>query len=87
MVRSGDKEETEKAGVTDVRRVTIKKNNENIQTDNYILTFIVTTISKEIKIGYKVEKTKAFIPNPLAYYDCQRFGHHEKGFYGNALCG
>ena len=51
--------------VTDIKRITIKKENQTMQTNTYILTFNSPTTPKEIKIGYINEKIEQYIPNPL----------------------
>ena len=42
----------EKQGVTNLRRISIRKGKEQIQTDTYILTFNQPRTPKEVKIGY-----------------------------------
>ena len=41
-----------KQGVTNIRRITIRKRGEKIETNTYIPTFNQPHISKEVKIGY-----------------------------------
>ena len=62
------KKEMKKQGVTEVKRVTIKK---LIETNIYIMTFDQPKIPK-IKVGYIMERVKQFIPNPLRCYNCQK---------------
>ena len=43
-----------KQGIKEYRRVTIRQNDETIQTHTYILTFEKPSIPKEIRIGYTI---------------------------------
>ena len=72
--------------VTDVKRISIKKDNQTIETNTYILTFNKPQIPKEIKVGYSVIKVNPYIPNPLRCYNCQKFGHHEQKCTRQAVC-
>ena len=55
--------EVKNQGVTDIKRITIKKENQTIQSNTYILIFNSPTIPKEIKIDYIDEKIEQYIPN------------------------
>ena len=79
--------ELKNQGVTDIKRITIKKENQSIQTNMYILTFNSPTTPKEIKIGYINEKIETYIPNPLRCYKCLKFGHHGSVCNGHTICG
>ena len=72
-------------GVTVIKRITIKKENQTIQT--HILTFNSPTTPKEIKIGYINEKIEKYIPNPLRCFKCQKFGYHGSICNGHTICG
>ena len=51
------------------------------------MTFNRPTIpEKKIKVGYAMERVEQFIPNPLRYYKCQRYGHHEDNCRGKEVC-
>ena len=72
MIRNGElslcsiiesKNELKKQNVIDVKRITIKKQSEIIETNTYILTFNSSKPPLEIKIGYTVVKVKTYIPN------------------------
>ena len=73
-------------GVTDVRRISIKRNDESILTNTYIMTFNKPKTPTELKIGYQVVKVDVYIPNPLRCYKCQKFGHHESRCTRQAVC-
>ena len=72
--------------VTDVRRITFKRNDQVISTDTYILTFGKPQIPNELKVGYNLIKVSPYIPNPLRCYNCQMFGHHEQKCTKSAVC-
>ena len=66
-----------KQGVTDHRRISIKRNGERILTNSDILTFNLSTIPKEIKIGFTIETVELYIPAPLWCFKYQKLGHHK----------
>ena len=63
--------------VSDVKQITIHRNQETINTNTYIFTFDTPHVPKELKVGYNLVKVSPYIPNPLRCYNCQKFGHHE----------
>ena len=81
------KKEMKKQGVTEVKRVTIKKGGKLIETNTYIMTFDQPKIPEKIKVGYTMERVEQFIPNPLRCYNCQKYGHHEDNCRGRQVCG
>ena len=64
-------------GVIAVKRFTIKKNYDVIETNTLLLTFNTVTVPKSLKIFYRVIPVDIYVPNPLRCFNCQRFGHHE----------
>ena len=68
-------------GVTSVRRIKVRRNNELLPTNTFILTFDVPILPPSIKAGYLNIPVEPFIPNPLRCFKCQRFGH------GQNTCG
>ena len=52
------KNDLKKQNVIDVKRITIKKQNEIIEANTYILTFNNPKTPLEIKIGYAVVKVE-----------------------------
>lgn len=72
--------------VLDVRRIQIKKNNETINTNTYILTFDSHTPPKEVKAGYIKLNVEPYIPNPLRCHNCQKFGHHKDRCTHSPIC-
>ena len=73
-------------GVSDVKRISIKRNDEIINTNTYIFTFNRSQVPKELKVGYNIIKIDPYIPNPLRCYNCQKFGHHESKCLKSAIC-
>ena len=67
-----------KQGITDAKRISIKRNNQIISTNTYILNFNTPKSPNEIKIGYLITKVETYIPNLLRCHNCQRFGHHKE---------
>ena len=65
-----------KQGVTDAKQISIKRNDQIISTNTYILNFNSPKSPTEIKIGYLITKVETYIPNPLRCHNCQKFGHH-----------
>ena len=64
-------------GVTDVRRITVRRDGETKLTNTYVLTFNSPNLPSVVKIGFMQVKVDVYIPNPLRCYHCQVFGHHE----------
>ena len=73
-------------GVTDVRRVSFKRNDEMIPTNTYIMTFDKPVVPSKLKIGYQVVNVDVYVPNPLRCYNCQMFGHHEDRCTKQSVC-
>ena len=75
-------------GIT-VRRIKVRRNNELLPTNTFILTFDVLTFNilpPSIKAGYLNIPVEPFIPNPLRCFKCQRFGHGQKTCRGKLIC-
>ena len=73
-------------GVTDIKRISIKRNDEIINTNTYIVTFNKSSLPKELKVGYNLIKVNPYIPNPLRCFNCQKFGHHETKCLKSPVC-
>ncbi|GBO02894.1 hypothetical protein AVEN_139850-1 [Araneus ventricosus] len=69
-----------------VRRITIKRNNQNFPTKHVILTFNTPVLPKSVKIAYMNCPVRHFIPNPLRCFKCQRFGHTITACRGKQIC-
>ena len=64
-------------GVTNIKRISIKKNGKYIETNTYILSFNAPSTPNQIKIGFERVNVEKYIPNPLRCFNCQKFGHHQ----------
>ena len=64
-------------GVTHVKRFTIRKNHEKVNTNTLLLTFNSVVTPKTLKNFYKIIKVDMYVRNPLRCFNCQKFGHHE----------
>ncbi|GFX38433.1 RNA-directed DNA polymerase from mobile element jockey [Trichonephila clavipes] len=73
-------------GVTQVRRISIKKDSSLFPTKNLILTFNSPKLPSNIKAGYLNCKVRPYIPNPLHCFKCQRFGHSQTSCRGQLTC-
>ena len=54
------------------------------------MAFNTLKVSEKIKVGYTMERVEQYVPSPLGYYKCQKYGHHEDKYRGRevfAKCG
>ncbi|XP_055941648.1 uncharacterized protein LOC129971696 [Argiope bruennichi] len=73
-------------GVTNVRRITIRKDGQLLNTKHLILTFHSPKLPGFIKAGYMNLPVRPYIPNPLRCFKCQRFGHSKDSCRGTLAC-
>ncbi|XP_055944760.1 uncharacterized protein LOC129975668 [Argiope bruennichi] len=73
-------------GVTHVRRITIRRDEKLLDTRHLVLTFNSHKAPESIKAGYLKLPVKAFIPNPLRCFKCQRFGHSKANCRSTLAC-
>ncbi|GFX48776.1 uncharacterized protein TNCV_3479601 [Trichonephila clavipes] len=73
-------------GVTQVRRIKIKKDSSLSPTKHLILTSNSPKLPSTIKAGYLNCKILPYIPNPLRCFQCQRFGHFQTSCRGQLTC-
>ncbi|XP_055936894.1 uncharacterized protein LOC129966491 [Argiope bruennichi] len=73
-------------GVTNVRRITIRKDGQLLDTKHLVLTFHATRIPDSIKAGYMKLAVRHYIPNPLRCFKCQLFGHSKASCRGTLTC-
>ena len=71
-----------KQGMTNIRRFSVRKGKEQIQTNTYILTFNYPHASKKVKIGSCLEGVEKYVPAPLRCFKCQKYGHHTEACRG-----
>ena len=75
-----------KQGVTNIRRISIRKGWERIQTNTYIPTFNQPHTPKEVKIGYCLERVEQYVSAPLRCFKCQKYGHHREACRERQTC-
>ena len=73
-------------GVSAVKTIHIRRNNELVPTNIFILTFCKPLLPDSIKAGYLKIPVVPFIPNPLRCFKCHRYGHGENACRGKATC-
>jgi len=61
--------------ISEVKRISVKRNGVEMKTNTLILTFNVPKIPDCIRSGYLNIPVSQFVPNPLRCYKCQMFGH------------
>lgn len=79
-------EELKEQNVIQVKRITIKRSEQIINTKHIILTFNSPDLPQNIKAGYLNCPVRPFIPNPLRCFNCQRFGHATTTCRGKETC-
>ncbi|GBO24984.1 hypothetical protein AVEN_178583-1 [Araneus ventricosus] len=79
-------EELSSQGVTHVRRITIRRDGQLLNTKHLILTFDSAKLPEHIKAGYMRLSVRTYIPNPLRCFKCQRFGHSKTSCRGTLAC-
>ncbi|XP_055941891.1 uncharacterized protein LOC129971939 [Argiope bruennichi] len=57
-----------------------------LPTKHLVLTFQTPTLPEKVKAGYMRLAVRPFIPNPLRFYQCQRFGHSKMACHGTLTC-
>ena len=80
------KKELAEQGVIDAHRITINKDGKKVPTSTLILTFGVTTLPEQIKVGYLKVRVTPYIPSPMRCFKCQRFGHISKFCKNKDIC-
>ena len=75
-----------KQGTTDAKQISIKRNNQIIPTNTYVLNFNIPKPPTEIKIGYLITEVETYIPNPLRCHNCQKFRHQKKKCTRPPIC-
>ncbi|GBN09888.1 hypothetical protein AVEN_202305-1, partial [Araneus ventricosus] len=73
-------------GVCHVRRISIRRDGQLLNTKHLILTFDSAKLPENIKAGYMRLSVRTYIPNPLRCFQCQRFGHSKTSCRGTLTC-
>ncbi|GBL75178.1 hypothetical protein AVEN_194424-1 [Araneus ventricosus] len=79
-------EKLQSQGVGHVRRITIRRDGQLLNTKHLILTFSSTKQPEHIKAGYMPLAVRVYIPNPLRCFQCQRFRHSKSSCRGTLTC-
>ncbi|GBO16189.1 hypothetical protein AVEN_80383-1 [Araneus ventricosus] len=78
--------ELKSQGVIHVRRITIRRDGQLLNTKRLNLTFDSNKLPEYIKAGYMRLSVRTYIPNPLRCFKCQRFGHSKTSCSGTLTC-
>ncbi|GBN46977.1 hypothetical protein AVEN_172931-1 [Araneus ventricosus] len=73
-------------GVSHVRRISIRRDGQLLNTKHLILTFDSAKLPENIKAGYMRLSVRTYIPNPLRCFKCQCFGHSKTSCRGTLTC-
>lgn len=73
-------------GVTNVKRIIIKREERMIKTNTYIITFNKPLLPERIQIGYLSVPVDLYIPNPLRCFNCQKYGHGFNSCKNKHIC-
>ena len=73
-------------GVSIVKRISMRRNNELIPTNTLILTFSKPILPESVKAGYLSIPVVPYIPNPLRCFKCQKFGHGQNTCRNRLTC-
>ncbi|GBO20016.1 hypothetical protein AVEN_274502-1 [Araneus ventricosus] len=77
---------TRQPSISHVRRISIRRDGQLLNTKHPILTFDSAKLPEHIKAGYMRLSVRAYIPNPLRCFQCQRFGHSKTSCRGTLTC-
>ncbi|GFX06658.1 hypothetical protein TNCV_382541 [Trichonephila clavipes] len=80
------KENMQAQNVCDVRRITIRRDGQVLNTKHLILTFSTSDFPQTVKMAYIRCPVRPYIPNPLRCFQCQRFGHSKTVCRGQPTC-
>ena len=72
-------------GVTHIKHITSKRGGAVYPTNTFILTFN-KPCPPNVKAAYLSIPVETFVPNPLRYFNCQRFGHGKTNCNRTAIC-
>ncbi|GBO41249.1 hypothetical protein AVEN_273972-1 [Araneus ventricosus] len=78
--------EFQSQGVSHVRRISIRRDGQLLNTKHLILTFDSAKLPENIKARYMRLCVRTYILNPLRCIKCQRFGHSKTSCRGTLTC-
>lgn len=73
-------------GVIAARRISLRRDGQELKTKHIVLTFQSTTLPDAVKAGYLHCRVRPYVPNPRRCFNCQRFGHGSQNCRGKATC-
>ncbi|GFX86690.1 uncharacterized protein TNCV_1408881 [Trichonephila clavipes] len=80
------KENMKAQKVCDVRRITIRRDGQVLNTKHLILTFSTPDLPQTVKMAYIRCPVQPYVPNPLRCFQCQRYGHSKNVCRGQPTC-
>ncbi|GFW52201.1 uncharacterized protein TNCV_2426481 [Trichonephila clavipes] len=80
------KENMKAQKVCDVRRITIRRDGQVLNTKHLILTFSTPDLPQTVKMTYIRCPVRPYIANPLRCFQCQRFRHSKTVCRGQPTC-
>jgi hypothetical protein len=80
------KSELTSQNVIDVKRLSVRRGDQQVPTNTFFLTFAIAKPPQSIKVGYFNIPVEPFVPNPLRCFKCQQFGHHLSRCRRDAVC-
>lgn len=75
-----------RSAVVAVRRITLRRDGQEIPTRHLVLTFELHSLPSTVKAGYLNCRVRPFVPNPQRCFRCQRFGHGSRNCRGRETC-
>ncbi|XP_055943851.1 uncharacterized protein LOC129975017 [Argiope bruennichi] len=78
--------EMKSQGVSHVRRISIRRDGQILETKHHVLTFKTSKLPEYVYAGYIKLPVRPYIPNPLRCFQCQRFGHSKMNCRGSLTC-
>ena len=75
------------SGVTEAKRILVRKGGNTISTNSIILTFDRDELPPDVAVGYTRVRVRPYVPNPMRCFRCQRFGHTRTYCRNRPACG